>query len=144
MLLFATLHYSVQLTHFFCISGAARSMESLNLNQYRWQNRIIVTYANSDQNSKLSKLRQDIQENSCGFKNRNLLHFHITGKSLSEALFLGSTNPHYDKRLFIDLPVHYMKTTSSEHGENILCAKIVLNVKTKTKNNLCTQHVLSL
>ena len=28
-----------------------------------------------------------------------------TGKSLSEALILGSTNPQYDKRLFIDLPV---------------------------------------
>ena len=27
-----------------------------------------------------------------------------TGKSLSEALILGSTNPQYDKRLFIDLP----------------------------------------
>ena len=38
-----------------------------------------------------------------------------TGKSLSEALILGSTNPQYDKRLFIDLPVQYMKTTSSEH-----------------------------
>ena len=37
-----------------------------------------------------------------------------TGKSLSEALILGSTNPQYDKRLFIDLPVQYMKTTSSE------------------------------
>ena len=38
-----------------------------------------------------------------------------TGKSLSEALILGSTNLQYDKRLFIDLPVQYMKTTSSEH-----------------------------
>ena len=28
-----------------------------------------------------------------------------TGKSLSEALNLASTNPQYDKRLFIDLPV---------------------------------------
>ena len=63
-------------------------------------------------------------------------------KSLSEALILGSNNPKYDKRLFIDLPVQYMKTTSSEHGENMLCAKIVLNVKTKTKNNFCAQHVL--
>ena len=45
-----------------------------------------------------------------------------TGKSLSEALILGSTNPQYDKRLFIDLPVQYMKTTSSEHRENMLCA----------------------
>ena len=65
-----------------------------------------------------------------------------TGKSLSEALIQGSTNPQYDKLLFIDLPVQYMKTTSSEHGENMLCAKIVLNVKTKTKNNLCAQQVL--
>ena len=38
-----------------------------------------------------------------------------TGKSLLEALILSSTNPQYDKRLFIDLPVQYMKTTSSEH-----------------------------
>ena len=45
-----------------------------------------------------------------------------TGKYLSEALILGSTNPQYEKRLFIDLPVQYMKTTSSEHGENMLCA----------------------
>ena len=70
----------------------------------------------------------------------------ITGKSLLEALILASTNPQYYKRLFIDLPVQYMKTTSSEHGENMLCAQIVLSVKTKTKtkNNLCTQYVLSL
>ena len=36
-----------------------------------------------------------------------------------------------DKWLLIDLPVQYMKTSSSEHGENMLCAKIVLNAKTK-------------
>ena len=38
-----------------------------------------------------------------------------TGKSLSEAFILTSTNPQYDTRLFIDLPVQYMKTASSEH-----------------------------
>ena len=38
----------------------------------------------------------------------------ITGKSLSEALLF------------------------AEHGENMLCAKIVLNVR----NNFCTHHVL--
>ena len=51
-----------------------------------------------------------------------------TGKSFSEALILTSTNPQYDKSLFIDLPVQYMKTTSSEH----VVYTIVLNVKTKT------------
>ena len=77
-----------------------------------------------------------------GKKSLDLGITRLTGKSLSEAFIFGSTNPQYDKRLFIDLPVQYMKTTSSEHGENMLCAKIVLNVKTKTKNNLCAQHVL--
>ena len=45
------------------------------------------------------------------------------GKSLSEALILGSTNPEYDKRLFINLPVQYMKTTSSEHDVYINCSE---------------------
>ncbi len=42
-----------------------------------------------------------------------------TGKSLSDNLILASTNPQYDDRLFMDLPVQYMKTTSSEHEENM-------------------------
>ena len=45
----------------------------------------------------------------------------FTGKFFSEALILASTNPKYDKRLFVELPVQYMKTTSSEHQENMLC-----------------------
>ena len=61
-----------------------------------------------------------------------------TGKSLSEALIFASTKPQYDDRLFIELQVQYIKTTSSEHGENMLCTENVLNVK----NNFCTQHVL--
>ena len=44
-----------------------------------------------------------------------------TGKSFSEALILASTNPQYDERLFIDLPVQYIKTTSSEHVVYINC-----------------------
>ena len=42
-------------------------------------------------------------------------NYKLTGKSLSEALLF------------------------AEHGENMLCTKIVLNVK----NNFCTQHVFS-
>ena len=41
----------------------------------------------------------------------------VTGKFLSEALILGSTNPQYDKRLFIDLPVQYMKTASASEKD---------------------------
>ena len=45
---------------------------------------------------------------------------HNKGKSFSEALFLESVKPQYDKRLFIEFPERYM-----------LCTNIVLNVKTK-------------
>ena len=46
-------------------------------------------------------------------------YYGFTGKSMSEALIFASTNPQYDNRLFIELPVQYMKIPSSEHGENI-------------------------
>ena len=38
---------------------------------------------------------------------------------MSEALIFASTNPQYDNRLLIELPVQYMKIPSSEHGENM-------------------------
>ena len=42
--------------------------------------------------------------------------WHVfTGKFLSEAFILTSTNPQYDKKRVLDLPAQYMKTTSSEH-----------------------------
>ena len=58
-------------------------------------------------------------------KNSYHVEAPCTGKSLSEAFILTSTDPQYDKRLFIDLPVQYIKTTSSEHGENMLCTQSV-------------------
>ena len=61
-----------------------------------------------------------------------------TGIFLSEALIFASTNPQYDERLFIELQVQYMKITSSEHGENMLCTEIDFDIQ----NNLCTQHAL--
>ena len=65
--------------------------------------------------------------------------FVLTGKSLSEALFFASTNPQYDDRLFIELQVQYMKITSSEHGENMLCTEIVFDIQ----NNLCKYTTFS-
>ena len=44
-----------------------------------------------------------------------------TGKSFLEALILLSTNPQYDKRLFIDLPV----LTQKLQAQNMLCTYIV-------------------
>ena len=43
------------------------------------------------------------------------INFIHTGKYFPEALILASTNPQYDKRLFIELRVQYMKIASSEH-----------------------------
>ena len=50
----------------------------------------------------------------CGQVEANSLDDLGTGKSLSEPFILASTNSQYDKRLFIDLPVQYMKTIWSE------------------------------
>ena len=65
-----------------------------------------------------------------------------TGKSLSEALILGSTNPQYDKILFIDLPVQYMKTTSSEHVVYTNCFLFLYSKQ--FMYTTCSLHVLSL
>ena len=51
----------------------------------------------------------------CAYKSKDEDAF--TGKSLLEARILASTNPKYDKKLFIDLPVQYMK----KQGQNMLC-----------------------
>ena len=62
------------------------------------------------------------------------------GKSFSEALILASTNPQYDKRLFMDLPVQYIKTTSSEH------VVVFSTFKTIYVHNMfwaCSFHVLN-
>ena len=48
-----------------------------------------------------------------------ILKKFITGKSLSEALIFASINPQCDNRLFMELPVQYMKTTSAEHAQNM-------------------------
>ena len=60
-----------------------------------------------------------------------------TGKSFSEALILASTNPKYDKRLFIELRVQYMKTTSSEYVVYINCFELSIQ-KQKT---ICVHHM---
>ena len=60
-----------------------------------------------------------------------------TGKSFSEALILASTNPKYDKRLFMDLRVQYMKTTSSVHVVYINCSEC----QNKNKKRICVHNM---
>ena len=65
-----------------------------------------------------------------------------TGKSLSEAFILTSTNPQYDKILFIDLSVQYMKTTSSEHAVYMNCSECQNKNKERFLCKTCSPHVL--
>ena len=67
----------------------------------------------------------------------------VTGKSLSEALIFASTNPQYNKRLFIELQVQYMKIHGKFQAQN-MGRTCVQNFFFDIQNNLCTQHVLSL
>ena len=64
------------------------------------------------------------------------LSHHCTGKSLLEALTIALTNPQYDKRSFIDLPVQYMKTKSSEHVVYINCFLFFFTFKTIYVHNM--------
>ena len=68
--------------------------------------------------------------------------FCLIGKSLSEALILASTNPQYDKRLFIELWVQYMKTTSSEHVVYINCFKCQYKKKNQFVYTACSELVV--
>ena len=52
-----------------------------------------------------------------------LIRESYTGKSFSEALTFALTNQQYDDRLFIELPVKYMKIPSSEHVVYINCSE---------------------
>ena len=69
---------------------------------------------------------------------------NYTGKSFSEILILTSTNPQYDKRLFIELPVQYMKIPSSEHGENIgrTWVEHVVHISVLSLEFSCTELVI--
>ena len=61
---------------------------------------------------------------------------------MSEAFILKSTNPQYDKRLFMDLPVQYMKTTSSEHVVYINCSECQNKNKKQFLYTTCSELVV--
>ena len=65
-----------------------------------------------------------------------------TGKSVLEALILASANPQYNKRLFIDLPVQYMKTISSEHVVYINFFECQNKTKQKIMCTTCSELVV--
>ena len=60
----------------------------------------------------------------------------FTGKSLSEALIFASTNPQYDKKLFIALQVQYMKIPSSNLGRTCCVQKLFPTFRTISVHNM--------
>ena len=55
-----------------------KELHGIELNQYLWKNRIILTFADDEDHSDLIKLKADMRENNCGILNRDLLHFHFS------------------------------------------------------------------
>ena len=55
-----------------------KELQGIELNQYLWKNRIILTYAEDEQNPNLIKLKAEMKENDCEILNRDLLRFHFS------------------------------------------------------------------
>ena len=86
--------------------------------------------ASTDFNRPIQKDRKS------GLSKQDLSKNVITGKSLSEAFILASTNPKYDDRLFIELRVQYKKTTSSEHVLYTNCLLVFFDIQNNNVHNI--------
>ena len=54
-----------------------KELQGIELNQYLWKNRIILTFA-EDEHPDLIKLKVEMKENNCEILNRDLLHLHLS------------------------------------------------------------------
>ena len=54
-----------------------KELQGIELNQYLWKNRIILTFADNEDHPDLIKLKAEMKENNCEILNRDLLHFHF-------------------------------------------------------------------
>ena len=52
-------------------------IQGIELNQYLWKNRIILTIADDEDHADLIRLKDEMKENNCEILNRDLLHFHF-------------------------------------------------------------------
>ena len=55
-----------------------KELQGIELNQYLWKNRIILTFADDEDHPGLIKLKAEMKENECEILNRDLLHFHLS------------------------------------------------------------------
>ena len=56
----------------------SKELHGIELNQYLWKNRIILTFADDEDHPVLIKLKAEMKENECEIINRDLLHFHFS------------------------------------------------------------------
>ena len=55
-----------------------KELQGIELNQYLWKNRIILTFADDEDHADLIKMKVEIKEDECEVLNRDLLHFHFS------------------------------------------------------------------
>ena len=55
-----------------------KELQGIELNQYLWKNRIILTFAEDEDHPDLIKLKLEMKEKNCEILNRDLLHFHFS------------------------------------------------------------------
>ena len=53
-------------------------IQGIELNQYLWKNRIILTFADDQDHPDLIRLKVEMKEDECEVLNRDLLHFHFS------------------------------------------------------------------
>ena len=63
-----------------------KEVQGIELNQYLWKNRIILTYAEDEDHPDLIKLKVEMKEKNCEILNRDLLHFHFSNDGKTENL----------------------------------------------------------
>ena len=54
-----------------------KELQGIELNQYLWKNRIILTFADDEDHPDLIKLKVEINEKNCEILKRDILNFHF-------------------------------------------------------------------
>ena len=55
-----------------------KELQGIELNQYLWKNRIILTFVEDEDHPDLIKLKAEMKEHECGILDRDLLYFHFS------------------------------------------------------------------
>jgi len=69
--------------------GSAHPQGGLDLGQYRWNKRIILTSSLSEEHPQVLQLKREISQRRCEYDNRNLVHKHINTDGDFEIALIG-------------------------------------------------------